>query len=176
MKITSDDGTVPTQSPSPTTPPPSPSPTTQPPTTPPPSPSPTTQPTTQPPGSCNTQIPLWGKCGGNDGGPWDDKCCAPGSYCRFQSEWYSQCVEGTGPSTPSPEESPSPTPSAPTESPSPKCNGLKRKICKATTECQWDRVERECALFSCEGLRKRKCRRDDRCTWDNAEKECNSAE
>jgi hypothetical protein len=31
-----------------------------------------------------------GKCGGN--GWTGDTDCGPSAYCRYESEWYSQCV------------------------------------------------------------------------------------
>ncbi|KAG8933328.1 hypothetical protein FRC02_012146 [Tulasnella sp. 418] len=47
--------------------------------------------------SVNAAVPVWGQCGGiNYTG---EKVCASGSYCRYQNDWYSQCVPGTGPTS-----------------------------------------------------------------------------
>jgi len=58
-------------------------------TTPVPNPITTPQPTpTQPAPGGN--IPRWGQCGGNG---WQGSgTCQSGSTCRFQNDWYSQCV------------------------------------------------------------------------------------
>merc|ERR1719240_2294849 len=40
-------------------------------------------------GSCPNG--LWSKCGGKD---WTGAtCCQTGAFCKFQNEWYSQCIE-----------------------------------------------------------------------------------
>jgi chitinase len=50
---------------------------------------PTPAPTASNGGQCSA---VWGQCGGKSwNGP---KCCAAGSHCDNQSEWYAQCVPG----------------------------------------------------------------------------------
>merc|ERR1719461_1995931 len=44
-------------------------------------------------GTCGNA--LWAKCDGTDtdGSPFSgEKCCPSGSYCNYQTQWYSQCI------------------------------------------------------------------------------------
>ncbi|KAG8925538.1 hypothetical protein FRC03_010279 [Tulasnella sp. 419] len=45
-------------------------------------------------GMVNAAVALWGQCGGN--GYTGETVCVSGAYCNRQSEWYSQCIPGTG--------------------------------------------------------------------------------
>jgi endo-1,4-beta-xylanase len=47
------------------------------------------------PAAVLAQSPLWGQCGGN--GWTGPKTCVSGSVCKYQNDWYSQCVPGTNP-------------------------------------------------------------------------------
>ncbi|KAK4118310.1 glycoside hydrolase family 10 protein [Parathielavia appendiculata] len=62
------------------------------------------------PAAVLAQSPLWGQCGGY--GWTGPTTCVSGSVCRYQNDWYSQCVPGTAPasSTTRSSSSSSPTP------------------------------------------------------------------
>jgi len=75
----------------------------------------------------SAQTQLWGQCGGvNFQG---STSCVSGSYCRFQNDWYSQCVPGSDPNgggnqqptTTAQQPTPTPTPTSvnpgPTQTP-----------------------------------------------------------
>ncbi|KAG8957310.1 hypothetical protein FRC03_010278 [Tulasnella sp. 419] len=42
----------------------------------------------------NAAVALWGQCGGI--GYSGETTCVSGAYCNKQSDWYSQCIPGTG--------------------------------------------------------------------------------
>lgn len=79
----------PTGTPAPVAPSPSPAPETPAPTV-----AETESPTEDDNGTCGNAV--WAKCDGKDsttGAAFSgEKCCPAGSYCNYQTEWYSQCV------------------------------------------------------------------------------------
>ncbi|PIL36209.1 hypothetical protein GSI_01870 [Ganoderma sinense ZZ0214-1] len=57
--------------------------------------------------SVSAQSPVWGQCGGVG---WDGSTtCAAGSVCTALNEYYSQCIPGSGVTSPVPSNSPTPT-------------------------------------------------------------------